>query len=92
MAWLWVLAGILLVVFVVQYAQENAGALIFAGSGEFNEFAVSACADGKTIYGWGNKNIGMESVDFGCFNSEGQKIAGVETADDCRAAVCRLGY
>lgn len=92
MAWLWVLVSILIVVFTVQYTQENMGALIFAGGEEFNEFNISVCSNGKTIYGWGNKNVGREPVDYGCFNAEGQKIAGVETAEVCRAAACRLGY
>ena len=94
MAWLSVLVSILTVVFAVQYAQENMGALIFAGGGEgeFNDFRISLCADGKTMYGWGNKNLSLESIDYGCFNSQGSKIAGVENINDCRVAACRLGY
>lgn len=88
---LWLTVGVLMITFVLFYFQQLAKPLIFASGQSSSLFIIGACSAPKNnvIFGWGNRAVGQDSLEFGCFDAAAGKIVDVGSLEECRAAVCR---
>ena len=88
----------LVLTFAVQYSSVYYGSAnvvdvsvpIANASADFNGFKIGQCADSATVYGWGNKSVGIvgASADLGCFDLNGEKLENVLIEEACAAQIC----
>ncbi len=88
----------LVLTFAVQYSHvyygsanaAEAAAPVANASSDFNGFKIGQCVDSATVYGWGNKSVGIvgASADLGCFDLNGSKLENILTEEACAAQIC----
>ncbi|MFH1759104.1 MAG: hypothetical protein ABH822_00905 [Patescibacteria group bacterium] len=87
---LWLLTLVLVTTFALQYSQhlDNDGSVIFAGESAADYFVVGNCPDGVEIFGWGNRAVGTNGSELGCFNADGERLDSITNLASCRDVVC----
>src|SRR3989338_6211076 len=87
----------LVLAFAVQYSEVYYGSIneveaapIANASGDFNGFKIGQCVDSNTVYGWGNKSVGiaLANADLGCFDLNGEKLENILTEEACMTQIC----
>ncbi len=88
----------LVLAFAVQYSHvyygstnaAEAASSVANASNDLNDFKIGQCSDSATVYGWGNKSVGMAGAmaDLGCFDLNGNKLENILTEEACAAQIC----
>lgn len=84
---LWLVVALMLTTITLRYVDDAERPLILAS--EENSFIVNECPGKNVVYGWGNRGVGTESNEVGCFNAKGNKIENVFSLEECRQLACR---